>query len=863
MQVKVLCTGCNKRFLVEEQAIMSGTPCTGCRTSFAQAQRLDLPTAAPLAAPAPAAASIWDEMPSIPGRVRLASQSAPKSFPWLGTSLAVGLTALVAIVVVALSKNMSAEAEVAEKRTDRTVRELAEMTREERARKRTEERSTDGAPAKFAAPPTVAAATSPVPAAPPAAVAPPVAAKLPAKEKPRGKMAVADLIEAVDDGVVHITVHDADGEEFATGSGFVIERRKVDEWIEPVDKKSDQTPMKGDLWLVATNYHVIAGATSATVRLRDGRTFKARGIAAHDKKRDLAILALDQAPDGILVLKPAPEGSYRQGEDVVAIGHPKGFDFTVSTGIISAIRGTKELPEEVAESIEAPADQQWVQTTAAITNGNSGGPLLTMYGEVVGINTWGYSSGGNLAFAAHVKHLVDMQGKCIETKDKMFTIKTEMFTVAKAADAPEKIGDRSDWLETEVREELTRAAARAAAIDWRPATKGDYQQFEITGLMSAICAAYRYDVDEPKSIVDAFKKRTWDFTVDVEPINRYAIEAIGGRSFGALFFGTIKRINPVSRRHFWVDLTGRGYLVSVHIPTHLPAPKLEVGDGVAVFGARIGNIRENARLKREVPDMLAGVVAPVKLPEAPSITAKRVAYDLVRHDREDQGFEENVRKFNDDYPRILPITGKSAVRWQRVDLNGDKQQFDAVRFTVPADVPCDFAWAFNSPDDSIENFGVLPVGNFPMWQRLKSFQARNLVVPGLTKDETQVVYMIGSGGGMLVPGQDYLLWYTFKNPKPRRVAITLRLVPIDSFDDQNQESVGRTLKDGVAFSPELLAKLAKALKEKPPAEAKPSEPTKDSLPKKNEPVAKKDEPAAEKDEPAAEPATPAATGTGR
>lgn len=841
MQVKVLCTGCNKRFLVEEEAIASGTPCPGCRTSFAQAKRLDLAAAAP----APAPSSIWDELPSVPGRMRLASQSAPKQFPWLGTAIAVGGALVVVVGILAVTRGMKAEADVAEKTSDRLVRDVAELTRDERRRLR----ESDEKPTPAAGPKMPVVAAQPVAAPVPA----PVAAR-PEKDKPRKKMVVADLIEAVDDGVVHITVHDADGEEFATGSGFIIERRKVDQWIEPVEK-SEQPPMKGDLWLVATNYHVIAGATSATVRLRDGRSFKARGLASHDKKRDLAILALDQAPDGILVLKPAPDGSYRQGEDVVAIGHPKGFDFTVSTGIISAIRGTKELPEEVAESIEAPDDQQWVQTTAAITNGNSGGPLLTMYGEVVGINTWGYSSGGNLAFAAHVKHLVDMQGKCIETKDKMFTIKTEMFAVAKATDAPEKIGDRSDWLETEVREELTRSAARAAAIDWRPATKGDYQALEITGLMSAICAAYRYDVDEPKSIVDAFKKRTWDFAADVEPINRYAIEAIGGRSFGALFFGTIKRINPVSRRHFWVDLTGRGYLVSVHIPTHLPAPKLEVGDGVAVFGARIGNIRENARLKREVPDMLAGVVAPVKLPEAPSITAKRVAYDLVRHDREDQGFEENVRKFNDDYPRILPITGKSAVRWQRIDLNGDKQQFDAVRFTVPADVPCDFAWAFNSPDDSIENFGVLPVGNFPMWQRLKSFEARNLTVSGLTKDETQVVYMLGSSGGMLVPGQDYLLWYTFKNAKPRRVAITLRLVPIDSFDDKNQESVGRALKDGVAFSPDMLARLAKAQKEKVMAEAKTPEPVKDGP--------TKDESAKKADSAKKEPAAPAATEAGR
>ncbi|MGC3970133.1 MAG: trypsin-like peptidase domain-containing protein [Pirellulales bacterium] len=289
---------------------------------------------------------------------------------------------------------------------------------------------------------------------------------------PREKMSVADLIEAVGDGVVHITAHDEDGEAFATGSGFIVRQIHADRWTTS-GFKPEEKPITGDVWLVATNYHVVAGSVSLTVRLRDGRTFKPRGLSQHSRERDLALLVLDEAPDGLTILEPAPDDSVRQGEDVVAIGHPKGFDFTVSTGIISAMRTSKELPDEVADAIEAPADQQWIQTTAAITNGNSGGPLLTMYGEVVGVNTWGYSSNGNLAFASHVKHTVDMRDKAMEND----TLTVSYFSAAKPVEAPEKIGNRDDWLETEVREELTRArpsecsssigGRRRAAITYR------------------------------------------------------------------------------------------------------------------------------------------------------------------------------------------------------------------------------------------------------------------------------------------------------------------------------------------------------------------------------------------------------------
>lgn len=628
---------------------------------------------------------------------------------------------------------------------------------------------------------------------------------------PREKLSVADLVEAVGDGVVHITVHDPDGEPFATGSGLIIAQEHINKWTEP-DLKPGEKPLTGDLWLVATNYHVVAGAASATVRLRDGRTFKPRGLAAHSRERDLAILALDKAPDGLTILEPAPADSLRQGEDVVAIGHPRGFDFTVSTGIVSALRGSKELPDEVSETIDAPDDQIWIQTTAAITNGNSGGPLLSMFGEVVGINTWGYNSGGNLAFASHIKHAMELRDKAITRSEKELAVTIHQFAVAKPVEAPEKIGDRDDWLETEVREELTRSAKRVMSVDWRPSTRGDYVPFQAVATMLTIAGVYRYEVDELEGIRDSVAKRKWEFESEVGMINRFAMANLAEKQWGVMLLGKVRRINPASKRHLWVDLSGRGFVVAVTIPTNQTPPNLDVGDEIAVFGHRVGLAPENSLLPRGVHNILAGLVVKVKLPPIPDDAALQAAYDLVTHDRTDQGFEDHVRKFVDVYPRILPILGKSSIRWQRIDLNGKKRQFDAVRFSVPNELHADLAWSFTNIDESAEAWGIIPVENFPMRDHNHFLTIRDTPVPGLAREEANCVHLQGLSRGLLVPGEDYLLWFAFKDAQPRRIAIAARLLPVGSFEEMNFESIGKVMKEGAPFKAEELAKMAAAMK---------------------------------------------------
>ncbi len=236
---------------------------------------------------------------------------------------------------------------------------------------------------------TAALATAKVtPASAPVVVQQPAAAPPVPSGRVTVNASVADIIDSVEDGVVLITTYNSAGKELGLGSGFVV----------------DATG------LVGTNFHVIADCYSAKVQFRDGSKCDVAGVRAHDRSRDLAILQLRNQPPKIHVLPMRTDQNPRTGCEVIAIGHPRGFQFTVTTGIVSAVHTTADLPDDVRDFLKAPSDNVWIQTNAAISGGNSGGPLLNMQGEVLGINTW-VASGQNLGFATHVRHLAELQGK--------------------------------------------------------------------------------------------------------------------------------------------------------------------------------------------------------------------------------------------------------------------------------------------------------------------------------------------------------------------------------------------------------------------------------------------------------------------
>jgi S1-C subfamily serine protease len=138
--------------------------------------------------------------------------------------------------------------------------------------------------------------------------------------------------------------------------------------------------------LIVTNFHVIAGARSLRVTLQDGTALDAELIGVAPEK-DLAVLRLLDAPDGLVPLPLGDSTELSVGRKVLAIGNPFGLDTTLTTGVVSAL----------GREIRAPSNRQIrgvIQTDAAINPGNSGGPLLNSLGQLVGVNTAIYSPSG-------------------------------------------------------------------------------------------------------------------------------------------------------------------------------------------------------------------------------------------------------------------------------------------------------------------------------------------------------------------------------------------------------------------------------------------------------------------------------------
>jgi S1-C subfamily serine protease len=137
---------------------------------------------------------------------------------------------------------------------------------------------------------------------------------------------------------------------------------------------------------VVTNFHVIQGASGATVRLADGRDHPAQLVGV-SPAHDIAVLRITvkaKPPP------PVPLGSsddLRVGQRVYAIGNPFGLDWSLTTGVVSAL--DRSLPTDSGINIE-----HLIQTDAAINPGNSGGPLLDSAGRLIGMNTAIYSPSG-------------------------------------------------------------------------------------------------------------------------------------------------------------------------------------------------------------------------------------------------------------------------------------------------------------------------------------------------------------------------------------------------------------------------------------------------------------------------------------
>jgi len=137
---------------------------------------------------------------------------------------------------------------------------------------------------------------------------------------------------------------------------------------------------------ILTNNHVVGTAQNIKVTLADKRSFDGK-VVGRDKFTDLAIVKIDAT--GLPAAKLGTSKNLRPGDWVIAIGSPMGLDHSVTMGIVSALNRSLSEVNEV----------QLIQTDAAINHGNSGGPLLNIHGEVIGINTAIRPDAQNIGFA--------------------------------------------------------------------------------------------------------------------------------------------------------------------------------------------------------------------------------------------------------------------------------------------------------------------------------------------------------------------------------------------------------------------------------------------------------------------------------
>jgi hypothetical protein len=177
------------------------------------------------------------------------------------------------------------------------------------------------------------------------------------------KKDIPTIAKAANGAVVSIVMSDKDSNPIAQGSGFLVSKDGI----------------------IITNYHVIAEGSSALAKLPDGAFFLVDGVLAFDKARDLAVIKAHGENFHTLTLGDSDH--VQVGQEVVAIGNPLSLESTVSNGIVSSIRTIED------------EGGKYLQVTAPISPGSSGGPLFNMAGEVVGITTMYIKGGENLNFA--------------------------------------------------------------------------------------------------------------------------------------------------------------------------------------------------------------------------------------------------------------------------------------------------------------------------------------------------------------------------------------------------------------------------------------------------------------------------------
>lgn len=180
-----------------------------------------------------------------------------------------------------------------------------------------------------------------------------------------------NVAQQVIPSTVTVILYDSSGRVIGTGSGFFVREN-----------------------IIATNFHVIDGADDADIKLENSDTvYQTAGVVALDKQNDLVLLQINKIQGKPLRLSVGEP--VEVGQEIFAVGSPKGLEGTIAPGIVSRL-------------VTHAEGEARIQITAPISPGSSGGPVVDKYGEVIGIAQASIREGQNLNFAIPVQYLARM-----------------------------------------------------------------------------------------------------------------------------------------------------------------------------------------------------------------------------------------------------------------------------------------------------------------------------------------------------------------------------------------------------------------------------------------------------------------------
>jgi len=401
-----------------------------------------------------------------------------------------------------------------------------------------------------------------------------------------------NLLQQIEPCVVRIEA-DGPGGLTVVGSGFVVDSQG----------------------LVATSFHVTREFTQGVARFRDGTVYEIAGYVALDPQRDLAILQLRGAAN--LTAARLSQAEPQPLDAVVAIGHPQGVEFSPFDGKISRLVTTDELPaathkfvrdlttSERNDSVGGLRNHQWIQHTANLSDGNSGGPLVAESGAVIGINTWVDRQSG-FGYALPVTEIAALLDDPLP----------EMDLLDRHATSAARL--RAQLWQTSA-EELKRLEGEARAMRWQPTTRREYARlqqlaFGITlanepqhfGGRPALGERFDDLVKAADRIVARLRQEKWSDAGQILLLNEFAATEVLRPQAGLIFVGTIEKIvtGPQDARAAIVVLAGFEQRLLVPLESNLSAP--EAGAQCLIVG-----VNDRGRTVQYGDNPLNPIVAPV------------------------------------------------------------------------------------------------------------------------------------------------------------------------------------------------------------------------------------------------------------